>query len=533
MNNLYGRWNVVLSIAALSLLLGWYWLGWLTPTVEAAGVGSGMESISVSYDSSLTFNPLLKPLRVTTTADSGTGSLRWAIGQANAAPDDDLIDLSGIEGAIALQSPLPSLTTNQTWVGSTQLAISGENQYRVLQIDDGDITIRDLTLANGLAQGKSGLDGGGGSAGMGGGLLINQGTVRLVRVNFLDNQAIGGSGSQRLLEQAQIPDQVTKKGRAQKTWFKVNRGAVSGVNGASLADLSMGLPDLKTVQEKEKYRVNRGAIAGVNGVGVNGIGSIVFGGGGGFGGFANGGNGGNGGNAGANGGSGGNGGDGGDGGMGIFGSFGRWEQDGSVGAIAFGGGGGFGGYGNAGNGGNGGNATTETANGGNGGSGGNGGFGGGGGAGGFGGVGGNCHADVDGVGGTGGFGGGDGTLGQGGGGGGFGGAVFVRSGHLILHHTRFENNAALAAKPLSNNLAFSPALLLSAPAQGKGGAIFILPNTEIGTSTSASRGAAPSVLALGKPPIFVNNIASSSAELQTDNHNVYGVINLAKESASR
>ncbi|MEM9163779.1 MAG: hypothetical protein AAGC54_12015, partial [Cyanobacteria bacterium P01_F01_bin.4] len=321
----------------------------------------------------------LKQLRVTTTADAGVGSLRWAITQANAAPDDDLIDLSGAEGEIALQSPLPAITSNLTIRGNGDDTISGNGQYRVLQIDDGDVTLRELTLANGLAQGTDGVNGAGGSAGMGGGLLMNQGAVRLSQVTFIDNQAIGGNGDQRMPVKVQL--------QTQKTMFKVNRGAIAGISGIDINGIINGInidggnlspsEDLQTApldidisSTKTRYKANRGAIAGVNGVGINGIGSIVFGGGGGFGGFGNAGNGGNGGNAGVNGGNGGNGGDGGDGGTGIFGSFARWEADGSIGALAFGGGGGLGGFGIAGNGGNGGNARADFANGGNGGNGG-------------------------------------------------------------------------------------------------------------------------------------------------------------------
>ncbi|NJM97504.1 MAG: hypothetical protein HC800_10340 [Phormidesmis sp. RL_2_1] len=134
------------------------------------------------------------------------------------------------------------------------------------------------------------------------------------------------------------------------------------------------------------------------------------------------------------------------------------------------------------------------------------------------------------------FGGGDGTLGYGGGGGGFGGAIFIRSGHLILNHTRFENNVALAANPLPTNTA-SPAL---ATAQGKGGAIFIAPDIklpniklpdiklpDINSDVSKDRKnlSPPSVSALSEPPpIFINNIASDSAQLWSDNNNVYGTI---------
>ena len=189
MNSFYSFRNVVLSVGIVSFVLGWAWLGWLDPSLKP-----GLYQPSEPLVQSVMRAAPLKQMRVTTVADSGEGSLRWAIAQANAAPDDDLIDLSLVAGAIALQSPLPAISSNLTLVGNGNNIISGNGRHRVLQIDDGDIAIRDLTLSSGLAQGKVGIDGGGGSAGMGGGLLINKGVVRLVRVNFLDNQAVGGSG---------------------------------------------------------------------------------------------------------------------------------------------------------------------------------------------------------------------------------------------------------------------------------------------------------------------------------------------------
>ena len=327
MNSLYRFRNVVLSVGVVGFVLIWAWLGWLDPSLKHS-----LHQPSVPLVQSVMRTAPLKQIRVTTVADSGEGSLRWAIAQANAAPDDDLIDLSLVEGAIALQSPLPAINSNLALVGNGNNIISGNGRHRVLQIDDGDITIRDLTLSSGLAQGEAGVDGGGGSAGMGGGLLVNRGVVRLVRVSFLANQAVGGSGAERSPAEVHI--------RGEETRLKVNRGAVVGINGVGLAEVDAQAAKSVRVEigeTKEKLEANRGAIAGVNGIGINGIGSIAFGGGGGFGGFANGGNGGNGGNAGEHGGSGGNGGDGGNGGTGMFGGFEGWAEEGSAGAIAFGG----------------------------------------------------------------------------------------------------------------------------------------------------------------------------------------------------
>lgn len=428
----------------------------------------------------------LQPLQVTTLADHGQGSLRAAIDLANKTPADHLIDLSPIRGTIMLESSLPPITGHVHLRGDGDEVISGNHAHRVFTIQRGEVTIAHLTIANGLARGQAGVNGAGGSAGFGGGLFIDHATVTLNDVTFRGNQAIGGEGGK---QKQPSPVLITPQIETAKNQTEVNRGAITGLNGMSVNLDDLAIDHITISSHDQKFKANRGAIAGVNGIGVNGIGSIAFGGGGGFGGFGNAGNGGNGGNGGANGGSGGNGGNGGNGGVGIFGSFGLWEGEGGIGTIAFGGGGGFGGFGNAGNGGNGGNGV-EIASGGDGGNGGNGGFGGGGGAGGFGGQGGQIGQM-----GNGGFGGGDASAEFGGSGAGFGGAIFLRSGSLILYHTRFIENAALAGQGKN-------------PGKGKGGAIFV--------ADAAAR-----LRFLGPPPEFTDNIANSAGNTTTDNANIY------------
>ncbi|GEM_PF-1274382 len=452
---------------------------------------------------------VLKQITLTSTADSGPGTLRTAIHQANQTPEDDLISLSAISGTIALASPLPPIASNLFLVGNGDDTLSGQGKHRVLRVNGGDVTIRDLTVANGLAAGDDGLQGAGGSAGMGGGLLINDGKVTLTNVRFVDNQAVGGRG---------LPRQATQDTaiRLEKQRYTLNRGAIAGVNGIGIhqADALPVTPKGVTIDTvDDRFRANRGAIAGANGIGIGGIGTIAFAGGGGFGGLGNAGNGGNGGDGGPEGGNGGNGGDGGNGGVGMFGGSGPMGDLGTLGVATFSGGGGLGGVGNAGNGGSGGDAQTPTANGGNGGSGGNGGnggFGGGGGAGGWGGAGGYFGLPGEpGNPGMGGLGGGDGSVGLGGGGGGLGGAIFLRAGRLILHNTVFEHNEAIPGDGAN-------------PGQGKGGAIFVPP-----PEATAHGRITPQVRALGAMPTFIDNQATTTDESATDNNNWYGTITLS------
>ena len=445
-------------------------------------------------------------IMVTTSEDRGSGSLRSAITLANQYPDDNAIDLSQVSGTITLDSPLPKIRSNLAIIGDGDDAINGNDLYRIFYIEQGEVSISKLALHHGLARGKDGHNATGASAGMGGGLFIDEGNVILSEVAFDHNRAIGGDGKRVIKQQLDLPP-VNSHIVESNHHFKVNRGATSEINGISLnglADINPKAREIEIDSNSNKYDINRGAVAGVNGIGVNGIGSVVFGGGGGFGGFGNAGNGGNGGNGGSEGGNGGNGGDGGDGGTGIFGSFGLIDGQGGIGTVVFSGGGGFGGFGNAGNGGNGGNFVSE-GNGGDGGNGGNGGFGGGGGSGGFGG-----NGKIAGKPGTGGkslFGGSDGGVGYSGSGAGLGGAIFIRSGQLILAKTTFIDNKAIAGNRIN-------------PAQGKGGAIFVTPKT---LAQQANIDRPPLVASLKSLPEFSNNFATDAGE-SLDNVDVYGEI---------
>lgn len=86
-------------------------------------------------------------ITVTTTADSGPGSLREAITNASSG---DTINFS-VTGTIALGSELlisQNLTINGP--GATSLAISGNNTtYRVFEIAGGTVALSGLTVQNG------------------------------------------------------------------------------------------------------------------------------------------------------------------------------------------------------------------------------------------------------------------------------------------------------------------------------------------------------------------------------------------------
>jgi outer membrane autotransporter protein len=130
-----------------------------------------------------------------------TGSLRYAITQANANPGSTIDFASSLAGqTISLSSSLPSIEANVTINGAAApgLTISGGNTYRVFFVDQGTVTLEHLNIVNGFAQGGSGgagYAGGGGGLGAGGALFVNQGAnVALQGVSFENNHVVGGTG---------------------------------------------------------------------------------------------------------------------------------------------------------------------------------------------------------------------------------------------------------------------------------------------------------------------------------------------------
>jgi hypothetical protein len=146
--------------------------------------------------------------------DSGPGSLRDAIAQANISSSDDVIvfapDIRG--GTINLTTftnPAASTEAVPQPVGPTALVITstitiqgtgesitrvGDAAFRLFQVTgSGHLILQNLTLSNGLAQGGAGETGGGG-AGLGG-AIYNQGRVTISGSTLVGNQAIGGAST--------------------------------------------------------------------------------------------------------------------------------------------------------------------------------------------------------------------------------------------------------------------------------------------------------------------------------------------------
>ncbi|HEX3720802.1 MAG TPA: choice-of-anchor Q domain-containing protein [Verrucomicrobiae bacterium] len=156
-------------------------------------------------------------LVVVNLSDSGPGSLRQAILNSQSgttitfsnglfASQPGTVNLATV-GATSF-GPSSLIVTNQITIagpaGSNGVVIARSNgapAMRLFFVQEGaSLTLKNVTLAAGLAQGGSGGSGfqrgggGGGGAGMGG-AIFNFGTLDLENSTFSDNQALGGGGS--------------------------------------------------------------------------------------------------------------------------------------------------------------------------------------------------------------------------------------------------------------------------------------------------------------------------------------------------
>ena len=122
---------------------------------------------------------------VTTTSDSGPGSLRQAIIDANATGGGIIINFN-TTGSITLASPLPAISTNMAIAGpgTNLLSVSGNNLVRVLKLNIGTTNIiSGLTIANGRATGYAN-----------GAAIANAGSLTISNCALINNTNFGGWG---------------------------------------------------------------------------------------------------------------------------------------------------------------------------------------------------------------------------------------------------------------------------------------------------------------------------------------------------
>ena len=156
---------------------------------------------TVTTTTNFTVSSFVTPFRVTNTLDSGPGSLRQAIDDANATADDDVIEFNFAPSTgpytITLISSLPNIldasssgTLTITGLGAPSLTISGSDptnpnnstrNFNIFSIDsDGDLSISGVTVSGAQTTGK-------------GGAFNNAGTLKVSNSTISGNKA-GDSG---------------------------------------------------------------------------------------------------------------------------------------------------------------------------------------------------------------------------------------------------------------------------------------------------------------------------------------------------
>lgn len=134
--------------------------------------------------------------------DSGPGSLRAAIAQADAGPSDSwIIHLNGQSLVLTNAGdtnlgPTALLISNNVIIDGQGAIITGDNLRLFRVASNASLVLENLTLQMGLAQGEVGGNGGGGGGGGAGlgGAIFNDGILLLTNCTLAMNQAVGGNG---------------------------------------------------------------------------------------------------------------------------------------------------------------------------------------------------------------------------------------------------------------------------------------------------------------------------------------------------
>jgi CSLREA domain-containing protein len=131
---------------------------------------------------------------------AGLCTLRAAIQEANATPGKDFIRFNdGLTGTIDLTGPLPAINSDIDIRGPGRdlltIRRNTGGDYRILTINNGNVVIWRVTIANGkTADGASGTTTAG-SGGSGGGILHSNGSLELVDVNITGNKTGNGGNT--------------------------------------------------------------------------------------------------------------------------------------------------------------------------------------------------------------------------------------------------------------------------------------------------------------------------------------------------
>lgn len=190
----------------------------------------------------------LSAIVVTNLQDSGTGSLRAAVTEANSHPGADrIVFQQGLAGTVLLTSGQLEINDAVTidGTGMSRLTISGNHASRVFQISSGvDVSIEDLTIAEGrnAVQENIGI-----LVTRGGAILNDGGQLSLTRVKMKNNLAIDPTGTSQVVGGGA----VVNSGHAQliaKDCYFVDNEASGGLNyafGGAVANVTDSQADFQ------------------------------------------------------------------------------------------------------------------------------------------------------------------------------------------------------------------------------------------------------------------------------------------------
>ena len=171
------------------------------------------------------FRPGLEPLEarctpavflVTNTKDTGPGTLRQALADADLAPGADVIRFQGVTGTITLASQLNVQSdVNIQGPGSDVLSVSGGGKSRVFGVGPSDggsttVTISGLTITGGVANDSSG---GGIFNGQESNLTLDRVAVTGNTVKFASGGGVFNAGSLTILDSS-VSDNTADQGAA-------------------------------------------------------------------------------------------------------------------------------------------------------------------------------------------------------------------------------------------------------------------------------------------------------------------------------
>jgi len=159
---------------------------------------------------------------VTTLDDSGPGSLRDAILQANGTPGPDRIEFAaGLTGTIALMSSLPTITDHLEIAGpgAAAVTLSGSGAVQILSVERGvNAAIDGLTFASGMA--------------VDGGAILSAGRLTVTGCVFRTNTATNTGGA--ILNQAGIL--LVRGSTFDQNRAAQNGGAIANMSGEALVE---------------------------------------------------------------------------------------------------------------------------------------------------------------------------------------------------------------------------------------------------------------------------------------------------------